>query len=69
MADPSNVDDLKLWPAPVEKQFIDILLEEEAKGNMPNGQFKKNNWPFVIDEFNRRTRKRYRQLQLTQKLQ
>ncbi|KAK9997236.1 hypothetical protein SO802_021922 [Lithocarpus litseifolius] len=59
MADPSDAEDMRLWPAPIEKQFIDILLEEEAKGNIPNGQFKKNIWPFVTDEFNRRTGKRY----------
>ena len=25
----------KKWPNAVEKYFIDILLEEDAKGNMP----------------------------------
>ena len=25
----------KKWPKAVEKHFIDILLEEDAKGNMP----------------------------------
>ena len=69
MADPSDAEDLKLWPTLVEKQFIDILLEEEAKRNMPNGQMKKKNWPFVTDEFNRRTGKRYCLPQLTQKFQ
>ena len=34
------------------KQFIDILLEEQAKGNMPNGQMKKKKWLFFTDEFN-----------------
>ncbi|KAK9986816.1 hypothetical protein SO802_031767 [Lithocarpus litseifolius] len=52
MADPSDVEDLKLWPAPIEKQFIDVLLEEEAKGNMPSRQFKKNLWSIIQDEFN-----------------
>ena len=41
MAASSNVEDWKLWPPPFEKHFIDVLVEEEAKGNMPFGQFKK----------------------------
>nr|POE82313.1 coatomer subunit gamma [Quercus suber] len=53
MLDPSDAEDLKLWPTPIEKQYIDILLEEEAKENMPSGQFKKNLGPFIKDEFNR----------------
>ena len=42
MADPSDAEDFKLWPTPVEKHVIDVLVEEETKGNMPFGQFKKN---------------------------
>ena len=34
----------KKWPEVVEKHFIDILLEEDAKGNMPQGQFKFGTW-------------------------
>ena len=41
MAELSDAKYLKLWPAPIEYKFINILLEEEAKGNMPNGQMKK----------------------------
>ena len=41
MATSSNVEDWKLWPPPFEKHFIDVLVEEEAKGNMPFGKFKK----------------------------
>ena len=32
MADPSDTEDFKLWPTPIEKHFIDVLVEEEAKG-------------------------------------
>ena len=42
MTNPSDAEDFKFWPTPVEKHFIDVLVEEEAKGNMPSGQFKKN---------------------------
>ena len=47
MADPSDAKDFKLWPAPVEKHFIDVLEEEEAKRNMPFEQFKKNLWTVI----------------------
>ena len=68
MADPSDAEDFKLWPTPVEKHFIDVLVEEEAKGNMPSGQFKKNLWIVIQDEFNRKTKKHYCKQQLTQKI-
>ncbi|XP_050241089.1 uncharacterized protein At2g29880-like [Quercus robur] len=37
----------KKWPEAVKKHFIDILLEEDAKGNMPQGQFKSGTWTAV----------------------
>ena len=52
MADPFNAENFKLWPAPVKKHFIDVLVEEEANGNMPSRQFKKNLWTVIQDEFN-----------------
>ena len=48
--------------------LIDFLLEEAAEGNTPNGKMKKDNWPFVTDEFNNRTRKHYSLLQIKGKL-
>ena len=51
MANPSDAENFKLWPAPVKKHFIDVLVEE-ANGNMPSGQFKKNLWTIIQDEFN-----------------
>ena len=27
-----DAEDFKLWPTPIEKHFIDVLVEEEAKG-------------------------------------
>ncbi|XP_050243328.1 uncharacterized protein LOC126692000 isoform X1 [Quercus robur] len=68
MADPSAAEGLKLsWTAPLEKQFIDFLLEEKAKGNIPNGKMKKKRWPFVTDVFIQRTGKHCRQEQITEK--
>ena len=57
----------KKWSKAVEKHFIDILLEEDAKGNMPQGQFKPGTWTAVMNEFNKRVAKNYSKTQLTQK--
>ncbi|KAL0010676.1 hypothetical protein SO802_005784 [Lithocarpus litseifolius] len=65
----TDAEDGKLWPSVVEKHFIDVLLEEEAKGNMPQGQFKTGTWTVVLNEFNKRTNKNYNKTQLTQKFQ
>ena len=62
-------DEDKKWPNAVKKHFIDILLEEDAKGNMPQGQFKTGSWTIVMNEFNKRSNKNYNKSQLTQKYQ
>ena len=49
----------KKWPNAVEKHFIDILLEEDVKGNMPQGQFKPGTWIVVMNEFNKCATKNY----------
>ncbi|KAL0012691.1 hypothetical protein SO802_007799 [Lithocarpus litseifolius] len=46
----TDAEDGKLWPFAVEKHFIDVLLEEEAKWNMPQGQFKTGAWRAVMNE-------------------
>ncbi|XP_075650017.1 uncharacterized protein LOC142620318 [Castanea sativa] len=65
----TDAEDRKLWPSAVEKHFIDVLLEEDAKWNMPQGQFKTGTWTVIMDEFNKRTNKNYKKTQLTQKYQ
>ena len=57
------------WPEEVKKHFIDILLEEDAKGNMPQDLFKTGTWTVVMNEFNKRANKNYNKTQLTQKYQ
>ena len=37
----TDAEDWKLWPPLIQKHFKDVLVEEEAKGNMPSGQLKK----------------------------
>ena len=60
-------DEDKKWLNAVKKHFIDILLEEDAKGNMPQGQFKPGTCTSVMNEFNKRANKNYSKTQLTQK--
>ena len=33
----TDVEDGKLWPPLVGKHFIDVLVDEELRGNMPQG--------------------------------
>ena len=54
MAASTDAENWKLWPLPIKKHFIDVLVEEEAKGNMSSGEFKKGVWTVVQNEFNRR---------------
>ena len=65
----ADAEDRKLWPEVVEKHFIDVLLEEDAKGNMPQDQFKTGTWIIVMNEFNKHANKNYNKTQLTQKFQ
>nr|XP_023928324.1 L10-interacting MYB domain-containing protein-like isoform X2 [Quercus suber] len=39
----SDAEDRKSWPLPIEKHFIDVLVEEQLKGNMPPDQVR---WKF-----------------------
>nr|POE45409.1 hypothetical protein CFP56_61255 [Quercus suber] len=55
----ADVEERKLWPTAVERHFIEVLLEEDAKGNIPQGQFKSGTWTAVTNEFNKRTNKAF----------
>ncbi|XP_075636969.1 uncharacterized protein LOC142609274 [Castanea sativa] len=57
MAHESQEVDDKMWPSPVEHIFIEIMLEEQLKGNMPNGVFKGLTWASITVELNQRTGK------------
>lgn len=39
-----ETEDAKIWPAKLEKLFIDIMVEEMHKGNMRRGIFKHITW-------------------------
>nr|POF12094.1 l10-interacting myb domain-containing protein [Quercus suber] len=64
-----DAEDKKLWPIAVERHFIEVLLEVDAKGNMPQGQFKTGTWTIVMNKFNKHTNRDYNKTQLTQKYQ
>ena len=65
----TDAEDGKLWPPLVEKHFIDVLVEEELRGNMPEGQFKTGLRTSIMREFNLRGNKNYKKEQLRQKYQ
>ena len=57
MAHESQEKDEKKWPPHVEHIFIEIMSEEQLKGNMSNGVFKGPTWASITTELNERIRK------------
>ena len=57
MAHESKDTDYKMWPPHIEHLFINIMVEEQIKGNMENGVFKGPMWETMIQELNKRTGK------------
>ena len=49
----------KMWPPHVEHIFIEIMLEEQLKGNIENDVFKGPMWQTITTELNTRTRKSF----------
>lgn len=47
MAHESQDEDDKMWPPPVEQIFIEIMLDEQVKGNMENSVFKMPAWESI----------------------
>ena len=56
-----------MWPPHVEHIFIEIMLEEQLKGNMENGVFKGPMWQSITAELNTRTRKFFPHKKVVQK--
>ncbi|KAL0003883.1 hypothetical protein SO802_011444 [Lithocarpus litseifolius] len=50
MVDPSDAEDFKLWPPPVEKHFIDVLVENKPKGTCLLGNSRKGFEMSLTDE-------------------
>uniref|UniRef100_A0A2N9EE18 Myb/SANT-like domain-containing protein n=1 Tax=Fagus sylvatica TaxID=28930 RepID=A0A2N9EE18_FAGSY len=60
-------EDAKLWPARLEKLFIDIMVEEMHKGNMPMGIFKLKTWCKILEELNLRSKQSFKLKQVKAK--
>jgi len=67
MENESQETDEKKWPSHVEHTFIEIMLEDQLKGNMPNGVFKGSTWASITHDLNERTRKDFITKQVQQK--
>ncbi|XP_030936760.1 uncharacterized protein LOC115962032 [Quercus lobata] len=67
MAHESQEADDKMWPPYVEHIFIEIMLEEQLKGNMENDMFKGPMWASITVELNQRTGKNCPSKQVVQK--
>ncbi|KAK7857243.1 hypothetical protein CFP56_019198 [Quercus suber] len=53
----------KLWPSHIEKIFLDIMVDEQQKGNIEHG----SNLAINYECLNEQTRKRFRPKQVIQK--
>ena len=59
MAYESQEVDSKLWPPHIEQIFIEIMLDEQLKGNMKNGVFKTAVWESITKQLNTQTGKNF----------
>lgn len=66
----SNIDknDSKIWPDLLTKAFIDIMVDEVTKGNMPNGVFHSRTWTSMTARLNAATNRSFSVKQLKQKM-
>lgn len=67
MAPESQEADNKMWHPHVEHVFIEIMLEEQLKGNMKNGVFKGPMWQTITTELNSQTGKGFVSKKVVQK--
>ncbi|KAK9984423.1 hypothetical protein SO802_033948 [Lithocarpus litseifolius] len=57
MAQETQDADDKLWPPHIEQIFIDIMVDEQEKGNMEHGVFKAKAWLSIAKTLNEQTGK------------
>ena len=67
MTHKSQEADDKIWPPRLENIFIEIMLEEQLKGNIENGVFKGPMWQTITMELNTRTSKSFLPKKVLQK--
>ena len=48
-----------MWPLHIEHIFIEIMVEEQIKGNMENGVFEGPMWETMTQELNKRIGKNF----------
>ena len=59
MAQETQDADDKMWSPHVEQIFIDIMVDEQQKGNMEHGVFKAKTWLSITKTLNEQTRKSF----------
>ncbi|CAL5183411.1 unnamed protein product [Lathyrus oleraceus] len=68
MATNVDISDSKLWPDFVTKAFIDIMVDEVTKGNMPNGVFHNRIWTSMTTKLSSITNRSFKAGQLKAKM-
>jgi hypothetical protein len=68
MATNVDISDSKLWPDFVTKAFIDIMVDEVTKGNMPNGVFHNRTWTSMTTKLSSITNGSFKAEQLKVKM-
>ncbi|KAK9986957.1 hypothetical protein SO802_031908 [Lithocarpus litseifolius] len=59
MAQETQDADNKLWPPYIEQIFMDIMVDEQQKGNMEHGIFKAKNWLSIVKALYEQSRKTF----------
>ena len=67
MAQESQNAEEPKWPSHIEKIFIDIMVDEQQKGNMEHGIFKSTSWLSITNALNVQTGRSFRIKQVQQK--
>ena len=60
-----DVDD-KMWPPQIEHIFINIMVDEQLKGNMEHGTYKATTWQSIMKTLNEQTRRSFLPKQVIQ---
>lgn len=65
----ANIDknESKVWPEPIIKTYIEIMVDEVTKGNMQNGVFHPRVWNSMKDKLNSMTNRSFSVKQIKQK--
>ena len=59
MAQETQDADDKMWPPHIEQIFIDIMVDEQQKGNMEHSVFKGTTWLSIMKTLNEQTGKSF----------